>query len=90
MTFYTNGIFVDVEGTGQNFEKNPDIEISAVVMSYDNINGFVIHDMIDLCIKMNTKEENDKKRDAIINRYSSEICLDIAKDISNIYFIQKK
>jgi hypothetical protein len=71
MKFFTEGIFVDVEGSGQDFNKNPNLQIGAAVMSPSNEGEIIIQDVFDKCIKMRTGRK--EKIDKIVKRYSERI-----------------
>lgn len=66
----------DIEGAGQDAHVNPIIQIGAAVMQLVKEDGeykVKIIDLLDVCPRMNTNEENDKKREAILNKHAIDI-----------------
>jgi hypothetical protein len=68
----------DIETAGRNVHTNPILQIGAVVMELVKSSGEIkIHDIFDVCIKMNT--DVTEKRSKIIKKYAAKICM-LTKD----------
>jgi hypothetical protein len=63
----------DTETAGRNVFTNPILQIGAVVMELTTTGEIKIHDIIDVCIKMNTDVQT--RRNEVIKKYAIKICM---------------
>jgi hypothetical protein len=63
----------DIETAGKNVHKNPILQIGAVIMELCESGEIKIHDVFEVCIKMNTDES--EKTNEIVKEFAAEIII---------------